>query len=190
MGGIQPPIPLMNLPLMNMLPNLRMSLYNPGTPGIKWEYPTMESIIPVIVFKRLPPSCQKRLTEIDMSICGAVDLVKGIAELGARFGKTATETELLIGYEKMQEDAMTSVLFNALSSEVKHILFWQWIQEATGKKPPEVPERYQTIKLKTPLAPVVDTRLRTHLVKQIDAKGPGALDERVRKWMDNIIASQ
>lgn len=195
-GESQQPIPSIEVSPKITVPERRTTPHestvtNDSSTTTKRAYPTADTLVPAIVFQRLPRSTQNFLRGVDMSTPGALILARSIAELGARFGQIATEEQLIIGYKRLSQSTRMPALFNALTPESKYVLFWKWVQEATGKYTPapaltRPPVSSAEIKTQTP---AVDTRLKTHLVKQIDARGPGVLDERVRKWMDNIIPS-
>ncbi|KAF7542253.1 hypothetical protein G7Z17_g11742 [Cylindrodendrum hubeiense] len=143
------------------------------------------------------------MRQIDYKAPGAWDLATAIADVGRRFTLNATAQHLGIVCSRLRSSPQDVRHYNELNNQEKDNLLWRWINIerliADSKKGEEtlraLQEKVNNMgKDKRAVVPVrsqpgIETRLKAALVKRIDAKPQGKLEDRVRRWLDDIIVS-
>lgn len=151
---------------------------------------------------QLPLTPDQVMRQIDYKAPGAWDLATAIADVGRRFTLNATAQHLGIVCARLRNSPQDVRHYNDLSNQEKDSLLWRWINIerliAESKKGEEtlrtLQEKVNIMGKEKRSAPVrappgVETRLKAALVKRIDAKPPGKLEDRVRRWLDDVVAN-
>lgn len=184
------------------LPRKRVCVDSPSGPS-----PSSTAVVPprLLAEKRepqLPLTPDQVMRQIDYKAPGAWDLATAIADVGRRFTLNATAQHLGIVCSRLRSSPQDVRHYNDLSNQEKDSLLWRWINIerliAESKKGEETLRALQekvnimgkekrSVPVRAP--PGVETRLKAALVKRIDAKPPGKLEDRVRRWLDDIVAN-
>ncbi|KAF4995812.1 hypothetical protein FGRMN_4874 [Fusarium graminum] len=147
---------------------------------------------------------QAFLLSLDYSAPGAKDMGKAAIDMGIRFSKTARRNEYNIVLKHMASSPLQAVMYNAChDEEAQHILFWEKVQDVTGRDiPPErIKERRERCeKRRAEFLAISRARqaeeeakrktyqnLKERFVKQIGEATKLPLNEKVTKWLSEII---
>ncbi|KAM0274731.1 hypothetical protein ACHAPA_000835 [Fusarium lateritium] len=155
----------------------------------------------------LHQEAQAFLLALDYLAPGGKDMGKAAIDMGIRFSKTARRNEYSIVLKHMLSSPLQAVMYNACQDEeAQHILFWEKVQSVTGRDiPPErIKERRERCeRRKAEFLAISRARqaeeeakkktyqnLKERFVKQIGEATKLPLDEKVSKWLSEIIPVQ
>ncbi|KAG5658306.1 hypothetical protein KAF25_010487 [Fusarium avenaceum] len=155
----------------------------------------------------LHQEAQAFLLALDYLAPGANDMGKAAIDMGIRFSKTARKNEYSIVLKHMLNSPLQAVMYNACrDEEAQHILFWEKVQSVTGRDiPPEriKDRRERCEKRKAEFLAISRARqaeeeakkktyqnLKERFVKQIGEATKLPLDEKVSKWLSEIVPVQ
>ncbi|KAF4451793.1 hypothetical protein F53441_5268 [Fusarium austroafricanum] len=169
----------------------------------------LRSLLQGLPINSLHHEAQAFLLALDFLTPGSKDLAKAVIDMGLRFSKTAKRNEYRIVINNLTKKPLHAVIYNnAHDDEARHLLFWDKVQELTGRAiPPErLSERRETrrrreaehfAKARARQAEEEAKReayqkLKEQFVKKLNEgeakKLP--LNDRVRKWLKEIVPVQ
>jgi hypothetical protein len=159
----------------------------------------------------LHPEAQSFLMGINFDLPGSKDLACAVIDMGLRFSKTATRSEYSIVFKELVESQARIMMYNTAHNnfELQHKLFWNKVKKHTGKTiPPErlvehqarkrrqVAEMYARNRARHAEENAKKLALQKKLKEQFAKKiseGEAKklpLDERVKKWLKEIVPVQ
>ncbi|KAM0350105.1 hypothetical protein ACHAPU_003268 [Fusarium lateritium] len=147
---------------------------------------------------------QAFLLSLDYLAPGAQDMGKAAIDMGIRFSKTARKNEYNIVLKHMASSPLQAVMYNAChDEEAQHMLFWEKVQDVTGRDIPleRIKERRERCeKRRAEYFAISRARqveeeakrktyqnLKERFVKQIGEATKLPLDEKVIKWLSEIV---
>ncbi|KAJ3522391.1 hypothetical protein NM208_g12878 [Fusarium decemcellulare] len=149
------------------------------------------------------PAVEKALLAIDCDAAGAEDLANAFIDMGLRFGRVATTAEYDIVLSQLVNDYRDPIRYNGINEYFKHRFFWKKIQRVTGRELPPDPheefrkEREKKLEEERAAARRVALAkekarpaLKASFVKEVDEKTKLPLNERVKKWLEDIVTSE
>ncbi|KAF4969597.1 hypothetical protein FSARC_3176 [Fusarium sarcochroum] len=167
----------------------------------------LRSLLQGIPITELHPGAQTFLLDLSWFIPGAEDMAKAAIDMGLRFSKTAKKNEYSIVFQHMLRNPLEAVMYNACQDdEAQHILFWEKVQKMTGKEIPlerikarrearakreaECTARWRARQAQADAAKVTYQTLKERFVKQVGESTKLPLNERVSKWLAEIVPPQ
>ncbi|KAF4959623.1 hypothetical protein FGADI_1546 [Fusarium gaditjirri] len=159
----------------------------------------------------LHPEAQSFLMAINFDLPGSKELACAVIDMGLRFSKTATRSEYSIVFKELVESQGRIMMYNSAHNnfEQQHNLFWNKVKKHTGKPiPPERLVEHQARKRRR-IAEIyarnrarhaeenakklaLQKKLKEQFAKKM-SEGEAKklpLDERVKKWLKEIIPVQ
>ncbi|KAK2696717.1 hypothetical protein QWA68_004456 [Fusarium oxysporum] len=178
-----------------------------------------KSLIPRIVrsallgtpLHALHPEAQSFLMAVNFDLPGSKELACAVIDMGLRFSKTATRSEYSIVFKELVESQGRIMVYNSAHNnfEQQHMLFWNKVKKHTGKPvPPErlvehqarkrrqIAEMYARNRARHAEENAKKLALQKKLKEQFAKKMSEGeakklpLDERVKKWLKEIVPVQ
>ncbi|KAJ4270188.1 hypothetical protein NW762_001864 [Fusarium torreyae] len=167
----------------------------------------LRSLLQGLPITEIHPGAQTFLLDLSWFIPGAEDMAKAAIDMGLRFSKTAKKNEYSIVFQHMIRNPLEAVMYNACQEdEAQHILFWEKVQKMTGKEIPperikerrearnkreaEATARWRARQAQEDAAKKTYQTLKERFVKQVGEATKLPLNERVTKWLTEIVPVQ
>ncbi|KAL4729440.1 hypothetical protein ACLX1H_003860 [Fusarium chlamydosporum] len=133
-------------------------------------------------------------------------LAKAAIDMGLRFSKTARNSEYKIVFQHMMKHPIQAVMYNACKQdEAQHILFWEKVQNVTGKEiPPERIKERREKRAKREAEAMArfnarkaaeeanreSQKLKEKYVSQIGEASKLPLKDKVANWLAEIVKAE
>ncbi|KAF5023703.1 hypothetical protein F66182_4269 [Fusarium sp. NRRL 66182] len=183
-----------------------------------WQcHAQLRKLLQGLALFNIHPAAQSFLLELDFRAICAEGMAIAAIDMGVRFLKTATISEYNIVFRHMLQRSHDAVAYNSCghSDKHRHILFWQVVKAVTGKPiPPEPIKIARDERLQHEIEDMEEWRasqaearkaaphqataslrytyrtLREGFVKEVGEATKLPLNEKVHKWLTEIIPTE